>query len=286
MSTQPRYIHVAEINSILAELQKRDENLLAELHHLEWSQSDVRQPSWQLPSSLLPAPKAQTAAWVTATDSQHSNSRDQGKSGENDALREIPHYHLGPTFPTLLSHFQMLLEKTNCSFPQTAATFQFLLTLAQQEPTYWSERRIKQERGSQNEKNCLCGWQGPQGLCHGASLVQSVRGFSLQPLERDQDGHVERETLPCLNLHYLGGVVCIFWHFQHEVTFLCEFFFAVNGFSTSCRESKRYANTPLSRFPLTDRTWGMTFFLPSRPWREKTHIGIHQRLSPKAFCLL
>lgn len=136
MSTQPSYIHVAEINSILAELQKRDENLLAELHHLEWSQSDVRQPSWQLPSSLLPAPKAQTAAWVTATDSQHSNSRDQGKSGENDVLREIPHYHLGPTFPTLLSHFQMLLEKTNCSFPQTAATFQFLLTLAQQEPTY------------------------------------------------------------------------------------------------------------------------------------------------------
>lgn len=58
-------------------------------------------------------------------------------------FREMPHYHLWPTFPTLLIHFQMLLEKTNCSFPQTAATFQFLLTpsLAWQEPTYWSERK-------------------------------------------------------------------------------------------------------------------------------------------------
>lgn len=30
-----------------------------------------------------------------------------------------------------------------------------------------------------------------------------------------------------------------FSRFLHEVTFLCEFFFAVNGFSASCRESKR-----------------------------------------------
>lgn len=58
-------------------------------------------------------------------------------------------------------------------------------------------------------------------------------------------------------------------YFLQKVTFLCEFFFFVNGFSASCRESKRYANAPRSRFPLTDRMWGITFFLPSRPWREK-----------------
>lgn len=52
----------------------------------------------------------------------------------------------------------------------------------------------------------------------------------------------------------VGFVLRLSSHFLHEVTFLCEFFFAVNGFSTSCRESKRYANTPRSRFPFTDRT--------------------------------
>lgn len=118
---------MAETTLFWLSSRKRDENLLAELHDLEWSQSDERQPSWQLPSSLLPVPKAQTAAWATGTDSQHSNSREQGKSGENDGPWGNAPLPPG-TFPTLLSHFQMLLEKTNCSFPQTAATFQLFLT--------------------------------------------------------------------------------------------------------------------------------------------------------------
>lgn len=115
--------HTAQLHSrgrnysILAELQKRDEDLLAELHYLEWSQSNQRLCSRQFPSSLLPVLKAQTAAWVTGTDSQHSNSRTPGKSGDNDGpwgnapLLPVTH------FSTLLSHFQTLLEKTNSSLP-------------------------------------------------------------------------------------------------------------------------------------------------------------------------
>lgn len=88
MSTQPSYIHVANY-SILAELQKRDEDLLAELHHLEWSQSDERQPNRQFPPSLLPVLKAQTAAWVTGTQTPENRV----KLGRMMVLGEMPHYH-------------------------------------------------------------------------------------------------------------------------------------------------------------------------------------------------
>lgn len=115
--------HTAQLHSrgrnysVLAELQKRDEDLLAELHHLERSQSDQRQRSRQFPSSLLPVLKAQTAAWVTGIDSQHSNSRTQGKSEDNDGPWGNAPLPPVTYFSTLLSHFQMLLGKTNSSFP-------------------------------------------------------------------------------------------------------------------------------------------------------------------------
>lgn len=95
--------------------------------------------------------------------------------------------------------------------------------------------------------------------------------------EGNSDGDVEKGDISVLKFSMLsvgfvlrpGPALHPPSRFLQKVTFLCEFCFLVNGFSASCRESKRYASAPRSRFPLTDRTWGITFFLPSRPWREK-----------------
>lgn len=96
--------------------------MLAEFHHLEWSQGDERQPSRQLPSSLLPVLKAQTTASIAGTDSQHSNSRKQGKSGENggpwgDApLPPVTHFLYSSQPLSNAAGKDKLLFPTNCSY--------------------------------------------------------------------------------------------------------------------------------------------------------------------------
>lgn len=121
-------------------------------------------------------------------------------------LGEIPHYHLQPTFSTLLSNLQMLLEETNSSFPCTAATFQFLLTpssLAWQEPTFSSERKeAKQERWPQKERKiAYVGEKDCRGSPMGPPIATSEKHSACTCWGREQRTEVrKREMFPSLNL--------------------------------------------------------------------------------------